>query len=187
MTARDLDALVVPLSARACQVSSLTGGKGSQLAKLVSLRNQVAVEVRQQKNCKCFHERITTKAYPALLSKGRGTRTHDRWWIQGKGKGARGPVFLRYACKFIRLCSIIHLYFKSDFSLNISHFVNVLWSIDRGSYNIFIIKKILYPRLLCTPSSSPFITIGDSQITLITSTKSGCYTWLDNDSKNSYL
>ena len=42
---KDMSVLVVPLSARACQVSNLTGGKGSQLAKLVALRNQMPVEV----------------------------------------------------------------------------------------------------------------------------------------------
>ncbi|XP_033626787.1 putative phosphoenolpyruvate synthase isoform X1 [Asterias rubens] len=41
---KDMSVLVVPLSARACQVSNLTGGKGSQLAKLVALRNQMPVE-----------------------------------------------------------------------------------------------------------------------------------------------
>ncbi|XP_033626615.1 uncharacterized phosphotransferase YvkC-like [Asterias rubens] len=40
----DLVLLVVSLLERACQVSDLTGGKGSQLAKLVELQSQMPVE-----------------------------------------------------------------------------------------------------------------------------------------------
>ncbi|XP_022108100.1 uncharacterized protein LOC110988664 [Acanthaster planci] len=36
--------MILPLTASSCQVSSLTGGKGSQLAKLVALRRQQPVE-----------------------------------------------------------------------------------------------------------------------------------------------